>query len=357
MSKVLILFLVGLCSTIDLEDQRKKMLNYHNVYRSMHKVGNVTRSSEIEIMAQNYSEFVVSHADYNFLTGHSQNTYKGSKLGENIFLGKKEDSICGNAIEAWYDESESYFKNQKQYELAEHFTQVVWKDTKLLGCGVSCNTDNCFVVCNYYPAGNVLNEYDKNVLLSKYHSDKNDDEEIKDQNSQTPTNKVEKYLIEKVSDSRNNINELEKFRKEITERHNYYRKQHNVGELKRDSELEKIAQDAAEYMLEIGSVCPTDEKYNGEYISQSLFYTLDTFDGNEIADKWYSEIEFYNFEEPGSKKNLLAKHFTNLIWKSTEKIGCGYACRDEQCYICCIYYPPSGCESIFDKNVEKSSQI
>ncbi len=47
---------------------------------------------------------------------------------------------------------------------------------------------------------------------------------------------------------------MEKFRKEITERHNYYRKEHNVGELERDSELEKIAQNAAEYMSEIDSI-------------------------------------------------------------------------------------------------------
>ena len=46
-------------------------------------------------------------------------------------------------------------------------------------------------------------------------------------------------LAEDVSDSKT----LEKFRNEITERHNYYRKKHNVGELERDSKLEKIAQE------------------------------------------------------------------------------------------------------------------
>ena len=358
MLKVLLIFLVGLCSSIDLEDQRKKMLNYHNFYRSFHEADPLDRSSEIEKMAQKYSEYVISHADYNFLTGHSENTYKGSKLGENIYLGKKDEFICGNAIDSWYLEKENYSKNSKNYELAEHFTQVVWKDTKLLGCGLSCNDDNCFVVCNYYPAGNVLNEYDENV---KPYISKDDDEEIESQNFHNLLDKddkkekveqVLKNLVEKVSNSRNTKEPLEKFRKEVEERHNYYRKKHDVGELKRDSGLEKIAQDSAESMLELNSVYPNEQKYNGEYISHNSFYTLDTFDGKQITDKWYSKKKFYNFREPGCENNSLAEDFTNLIWKSTEKIGCGYACKNEQCYGCCFYYPPSGCEYLFAKNIE-----
>lgn len=41
---------------------------------------------------------------------------------------------------------------------------------------------------------------------------------------------------------------LEIFREQITARHNYYRAQHRVGILQRDSELERIAQDAADYI-------------------------------------------------------------------------------------------------------------
>lgn len=44
-----------------------------------------------------------------------------------------------------------------------HFTQVVWKATKRLGCGQAGK----FVVCNYYPAGNVQGQFRDNVAPAK----------------------------------------------------------------------------------------------------------------------------------------------------------------------------------------------
>ena len=64
---------------------------------------------------------------------------------------------------------------------------------------------------------------------------------------------------------------LEAFRKGITERHNYYRKRHHVGDLERDSNLEEIAQISAEYMLETDSISYFDEKYKGDFLGQSVF--------------------------------------------------------------------------------------
>ena len=54
-----------------------------------------------------------------------------------------------------------------------HFTQIVWKNTKEVGCAtVMCdslgNVDSSeampFTVCNYSPAGNANGEYADNVL-------------------------------------------------------------------------------------------------------------------------------------------------------------------------------------------------
>ena len=67
---------------------------------------------------------------------------------------------------------------------------------------------------------------------------------------------------------------LEAFRKEITERHNYYRKRHHVGDLERDSNLEEIAQISAEYMLETDSISYFDEKYIGDFLFKVFFILL-----------------------------------------------------------------------------------
>ena len=48
-----------------------------------------------------------------------------------------------------------------------HFTQVLWKDSTELGCGIAKGSDNfVYGVCNYSPPGNYIgaNNYASNVL-------------------------------------------------------------------------------------------------------------------------------------------------------------------------------------------------
>ncbi|MQL74780.1 hypothetical protein Taro_007146 [Colocasia esculenta] len=59
------------------------------------------------------------------------------------------------------------WENEKQYydyasnscigeQVCRHYTQVVWADTKRVGCGhAKCDNGVDIVVCNYDPSGNV----------------------------------------------------------------------------------------------------------------------------------------------------------------------------------------------------------
>ena len=321
MIKYLIIFLFGLTATINLEKERERLLYWHNHARRYFKVKDLTRSSDLEKIAQDYAEYLVTHPEN--LRKNQTHTYKGSALGENIYVGENDNGIVELVIDAWYKESDLYYEDPKNYEVSAHFTQLVWKSTKLLGCGISCNKYKCYVVCKYYPAGNIINEYEENVIFP--------DEEEEDS--------------------------LETFRIEIKEQHNYYRKQHNTGGLERDSKLEKIAQEHAEYMLETDSISFTSKSYFGEKIGQNLFYSNKDFDAKSIVDQWYSKKKFYDSEEPYIEGNKSSLQFINLIWKNTKKIGCGYACEENECFAICTYYPCGGCEYLYSKNVlPKSSE-
>lgn len=50
-----------------------------------------------------------------------------------------------------------------------HFTQVIWKGSREIGVGRAFAEDGLrvFVVCNYYPAGNVIGRFKENVMPSK----------------------------------------------------------------------------------------------------------------------------------------------------------------------------------------------
>lgn len=72
-----------------------------------------------------------------------------------------------DAVDAWYEEitKPGYVFGRSNNPGTGHFTQVVWKGSKMLGVGVSKNSKNqTFVVCNYDPPGNYVGQYDKNVL-------------------------------------------------------------------------------------------------------------------------------------------------------------------------------------------------
>jgi pathogenesis-related protein 1 len=101
----------------------------------------------------------------------SSNTYKREILGENLYRSKGGIGISGKEITiAWYKEEYNYdFKshNSKNGKISSHFTQLVWKETKEIGCGAKCFQSFCACTCNYYPAGNSIGLYDTNVYPYK----------------------------------------------------------------------------------------------------------------------------------------------------------------------------------------------
>lgn len=55
-----------------------------------------------------------------------------------------------------------------------HFSQIIWKDTEQIGVGIAESVKgNVYVVCNYYPKGNVIENFKNNVLpvLKEYQND------------------------------------------------------------------------------------------------------------------------------------------------------------------------------------------
>ena len=65
----------------------------------------------------------------------------------------------------WYQEVEYYdFSNPGFKDSTGHFTCLVWKDSKKYGLGISIS-DKTVVVCfNTSPPGNVIGEFEQNVL-------------------------------------------------------------------------------------------------------------------------------------------------------------------------------------------------
>jgi hypothetical protein len=76
------------------------------------------------------------------------------------------DQLLANAVNAWYGEEQYYNYNNPGFNsLTGHFTQVVWKDTSLLGCAYKDCGNIIIVSCKYWPPGNVLGYFQTNVKV------------------------------------------------------------------------------------------------------------------------------------------------------------------------------------------------
>ncbi|KAH7861018.1 hypothetical protein Vadar_020665 [Vaccinium darrowii] len=88
--------------------------------------------------------------------------HSNSDYGENIFWGQGDDWTATEAVEAWEAE-ESYYNYESNTCMPNrdctHYTQMVWRTTTFLGCAkIKCNDGDTYVVCEYYPHGNVIGQ-------------------------------------------------------------------------------------------------------------------------------------------------------------------------------------------------------
>lgn len=85
--------------------------------------------------------------------------------GENLWTGTKDDYTPEEMIGFFIDERKM-FKRSKfpdvsttgQWIDVGHYTQIVWKDTREVGCAIASNPRSDYLVCRYMPAGNVIGQ-------------------------------------------------------------------------------------------------------------------------------------------------------------------------------------------------------
>lgn len=132
---------------------RQQVLSRHNQLRANHCVPALTWSSRLAATAQDWANRCVFE-------------HRPGNLGENLAIGTSGAFPPASQVQSWYDEIRSYdFATgaSRDGQAVGHFTQVIWRGTRQLGCAVaSCNGQD-LLVCNYAPAGNLTGAYQDNV--------------------------------------------------------------------------------------------------------------------------------------------------------------------------------------------------
>jgi len=81
--------------------------------------------------------------------------------GENLFMGTDGYYDVADAVITWEREKLAYDGraiDQSNVHACGHYTQLIWRNTKRIGCAKVRCAGNVIVVCNYDPPGNVIGQ-------------------------------------------------------------------------------------------------------------------------------------------------------------------------------------------------------
>jgi uncharacterized protein YkwD len=131
-------------------------LDAHNVLRARNCAPSLAWSDELEQVARAWAASLKARG---CVLEHSANRY-----GENLAASTQGTLDPVGVTALWYAELSKYDFKHPAFSMATgHFTQLVWSNTRRLGCAsVTCNGMDVWV-CNYDPPGNVEGGYTANV--------------------------------------------------------------------------------------------------------------------------------------------------------------------------------------------------
>jgi uncharacterized protein YkwD len=134
----------------------KALVEAHNRVRAKQCAPPLTWSSKVAASARKWADSLRSRG---CMLQHS-----GGQYGENLAAGTAGTLDAARVVGMWYDEVKHYsFKSGGFSMKTGHFTQVVWRETKQVGCArTSCNGIDLWV-CQYDPPGNVQGQFRENV--------------------------------------------------------------------------------------------------------------------------------------------------------------------------------------------------
>ena len=125
-----------------------EILKAHNTVRQDHKVPLLTWDCKLAEVAQEWA----TRGAFEHRTGVT--------FGESLFVSAKANTKVKAAVHQWMLEKESWDNQTASCSagrICTHYTQVVWKKTATVGCGVNRDVRGrwkVLIVCNYEPAGN-----------------------------------------------------------------------------------------------------------------------------------------------------------------------------------------------------------
>lgn len=125
------------------------LLARHNHYRQELKLEPLVWSETLAQSAQAWADQLAATGSFK----HSTTPY-----GENLWMGTAGAYAQADMVDSWGREKQHYahgvFPNVTTGGVVGHYTQIVWRNTRQVGCGLATGKGSDVLVCQYDPPGN-----------------------------------------------------------------------------------------------------------------------------------------------------------------------------------------------------------
>jgi hypothetical protein len=136
---------------------RNAVLIGHNAARTAAGVPALSWSPALARDAASYAAQLASTRRF----AHAQQS-DDTAQGENLWMGTRGAFRFDQMVGHWVAEKRVFRRGPSprcsttgRFEDVGHYTQIIWRGTTQVGCAIAANRAEEYLVCRYWPAGNV----------------------------------------------------------------------------------------------------------------------------------------------------------------------------------------------------------
>ena len=140
---------------------RQTMLDRHNAARRAVGVPPLVWNDALAADARAYAGTMARTGRF----AHAVQPQGPAREGENLWTGTRDAYRYREMVDAWIAEKRFFtngvtpaFSTTGNYEDVAHYTQIIWRGSRAVGCALASNRTDDYLVCRYSPPGNVVGQ-------------------------------------------------------------------------------------------------------------------------------------------------------------------------------------------------------
>ena len=129
----------------------RQLLAAHNSERKRVGAPPLVWSEQLSSYAQQWADTLLAQRRFSHRSNHV--------YGENLYEITGAAASPSEVVGAWAGEAQDFdYRANACRSMCGHYTQIVWRETRSVGCAVARDPRREIWVCNYAPPGNVVGE-------------------------------------------------------------------------------------------------------------------------------------------------------------------------------------------------------